>query len=83
LLNNAPALQAGSHGCHQAAQASRKGVIEMHGSSKLTGWIVGLVAAAVSIDVLATELPRVMPYLTVVAVVFIIIRLVFYHTNGW
>jgi hypothetical protein len=45
--------------------------------------IVGLVACAISIDVLATELPRVMPYLIVLAVIFVVIRLVLFHTRKW
>jgi hypothetical protein len=45
--------------------------------------IVGLVAGAISVDVLATELPRVMPYLVVLAVIFIIVRLVLFHTRKW
>jgi hypothetical protein len=45
--------------------------------------IVGLVATAISIDVLATELPRVMPYLVVLAVLFVVVRLVLFHTRKW
>jgi hypothetical protein len=45
--------------------------------------IVGLVAGAISVDVLATELPRVMPYLVVLAVIFVIVRLVLFHTRKW
>ena len=45
--------------------------------------IVGLVAAAIAVDVLATELPRVMPYIAVLAVIYIIVRLVLYHTRQW
>jgi uncharacterized membrane protein len=43
--------------------------------------IVGLVVAAISINILATELPHVLPYLVVLAVIFIIVRLVLYHTR--
>lgn len=45
--------------------------------------VVGLVAAAVSINVLAVELPRVLPYFIVLAVIFVIVRLVLYHTREW
>ncbi len=45
--------------------------------------IVGLVAFAVSTDVLATELPRVMPYLVVLAVIFVVVRLVLFNTRKW
>jgi hypothetical protein len=45
--------------------------------------IVGMVACAVSVDVLATELPRVMPYLIAVAMIFVLVRLVLYHTQKW
>jgi hypothetical protein len=53
----------------------------MHSNSKLGGWIVGLVAAAISIDVLTTDLPRVLPYLIVVAVVFVAVWLVLFYTR--
>jgi hypothetical protein len=45
--------------------------------------IVGLVASAISINILATELPRALPYLIALAVLFIGVRLVLYHTNKW
>lgn len=45
--------------------------------------VVGLVAAAIAVDVLATELPRLVPYFIVLAVIFIIVRLVLYHTRQW
>jgi hypothetical protein len=43
--------------------------------------IVGLVATAISINVLATELPRVLPYLVVLAVVVVVVRLVWWYTQ--
>ena len=56
----------------------------MHEKQKiLERWIVGLVACAVSVDVLAAELPRVMPYLVLLAVIWIIVRVVLYRTRGW
>jgi hypothetical protein len=33
--------------------------------------------------VLVTELPRVMPYLVVLAVLFVVVRLVLFHTRKW
>jgi hypothetical protein len=45
--------------------------------------VVGLVATAVAVDVLSTELPRVMPYLIVLAAIFLAVRLVFFHTRRW
>ena len=45
--------------------------------------VVGLVACAISIDVLASELPRVLPYLIVLAVIVVVVRLVFFHTRKW
>jgi hypothetical protein len=45
--------------------------------------VVGLVASAIAIDVLATELPRVMPYLIILAVLFVVVRLVLFHTRKW
>lgn len=56
----------------------------MHEKQKLMErLVVGLVAAAISIDVLAAELPRVMPYLVVLAVIYVIVRLVLFHTRDW
>jgi hypothetical protein len=45
--------------------------------------VIGLVATAISVDVLATELPRVLPYLIVLAVIFVVVRLVLFHTRNW
>ncbi len=45
--------------------------------------IVGLVAVSISVDVLSAELPRVMPYLVVLVVLFVIVRLVLFYTNKW
>lgn len=45
--------------------------------------VIGVVVAAIAVDVLASELPRVMPYLVVLAVIFVIVRLVLYHTRQW
>lgn len=45
--------------------------------------VIALVATAISIDVLATELPRVLPYLVVLAVIVIVVRLVLFHTRKW
>ena len=45
--------------------------------------VVGLVACAISVNVLSTELPRVMPYLIVLVVLFVTVRLVLFHTRKW
>jgi hypothetical protein len=45
--------------------------------------VIGLVACAVSIDVLAAELPRVMPYLVMLVVLFVLVRLVLFYTRRW
>ena len=45
--------------------------------------VVGLVAGAISVDVLATERTRVIPYLIVLAVIFVVVRLVLFHTRKW
>ncbi len=56
----------------------------MHDSHKqIERLLVGLIAAAISIDVLATELPRLMPYLVGLAVIFVVVRLVLFHTRKW
>ena len=49
----------------------------MHDSHKqIERLVVGLVACAISVDALASELPRIMPYLVVLAVIFVVVRLV-------
>jgi hypothetical protein len=56
----------------------------MHDSHKqIERLIVGLATAAISIDALAAELPRVMPYLIGLAVIFVVVRLVLFHTRKW
>ncbi|HEV3321390.1 MAG TPA: hypothetical protein VG147_04265 [Solirubrobacteraceae bacterium] len=56
----------------------------MHEKQKLIERVVvGLVACAISVNVLATELPRVMPYLIMLAVIFVVVRLVLFYTRGW
>ena len=56
----------------------------MHDKQKLAEKaVVGLVAGAISVDILTTELPRILPYLVVLTVLFIVVRLVLYHTNKW
>jgi hypothetical protein len=45
--------------------------------------VVGLAACAISVDVLASELPRLVPYLIVLTVIFVIVRLVLFHTRKW
>lgn len=56
----------------------------MHEKQKLIERVVlGLVVTAIATDVLATELPRLMPYLIVLAVIFVILRAVSMYTNKW
>lgn len=45
--------------------------------------VVGLVVCAISVDILASELPRLLPYLIVLTVIFVIVRLVLFHTRKW
>jgi hypothetical protein len=45
--------------------------------------VLGLVVCAISVDVLASELPRLVPYLVVLAVIYVAVRLVLYHTRQW
>jgi uncharacterized membrane protein len=58
-----------------------KGAQAMHNNFKPLHLIVGLVACAITLDILASALPRVLPYLVVLAVIFIIVRLVLFHTR--
>jgi hypothetical protein len=45
--------------------------------------IVGLVASAISVDILAAALPPLVPYIAILAIVFVLVRLVLFHTRGW
>ena len=45
--------------------------------------IVGLAVCAISINILSDELPRVMPYLVILAVIFVVVRLVLFYTRDW
>jgi hypothetical protein len=45
--------------------------------------IVGLVACAISINILSAELPRIMPYIVILAVIFVVVRLVLFYTRDW
>ena len=54
----------------------------MHDKQKLIERaVIGLAVTAISINILTTELPHVLPYLIVLAVIFIIVRLVIFHTR--
>lgn len=56
----------------------------MHENRKLIErLVIGLVACAISGDVLAAELPRVVPYVVVLVGLFVVVRLVLYHTRKW
>jgi hypothetical protein len=44
--------------------------------------IVGLVACAISVDVLCAELPRLLPYLVALAVLFVVVRVVLFYTRN-
>lgn len=45
--------------------------------------VVGLVASAIAVNILAVELPRVLPYVVVLVAIWIIVRIVLYHTRDW
>jgi len=54
----------------------------MHEKQKLIErLIIGLVVCAISVDILSSELPRLMPYLVILAVIFVVVRLVLHHTR--
>ncbi|MGH2878761.1 MAG: hypothetical protein ACRDK4_04035 [Solirubrobacteraceae bacterium] len=54
----------------------------MHEKQKLIERaILGLVVSAISVNILASELPRLLPYLVILAVIFVIVRLVIFHTR--
>jgi hypothetical protein len=45
--------------------------------------VVGLVACAVSVDILAATLPPLVPCIVVLATVFVVVRLVLFYTNRY
>jgi hypothetical protein len=45
--------------------------------------VVGVVACAIGVQVLVADLPRLLPYLIILAVIFIAVRLVLFHTRKW
>jgi hypothetical protein len=53
-----------------------------HGPSwqRLAAWFI---AAVVALQVLADVLPRLVGPITVLAVIFVIVRLVLFHTRDW
>lgn len=56
----------------------------MHDKQKLIERaVIGLAVAAISLQILADVLPRVLPYLIVLAVIVIVVRLVLFHTRKW
>jgi hypothetical protein len=83
LLNNSSV----AHATDQARESGRDfdgKEPSVHEKQKLVErFIVGLVACAVSVDVLSAELPRLLPYLVVLAVICVIVRLVLYHMRQW
>jgi hypothetical protein len=84
LLNNSVVLDASVRAAFKAGVREPNGEPPMHENRKhVERAVVGLVASAISVDALAAELPRVMPYLVVLAVLFVIVRLVLFHTRKW
>jgi len=58
--------------------------IPVHEKQKRTERVViGMVVCAISVQVLVAELPRLLPYLIILAVIFIAIRLVLFHTRRY
>jgi hypothetical protein len=54
----------------------------MPGHTKLLERVlVGLVVCVISINALAAVLPRIMPYLVILAVIFVVVRLVLFYTR--
>jgi hypothetical protein len=45
--------------------------------------VIYLILGVVSLDILASQLQLVTPYLVVLALVVIVLRLVFFHTRRW
>jgi hypothetical protein len=45
--------------------------------------VIGLAVCAISVDVLTAELPRLLPYLIALTAVFVVVRLVLFHTRKW
>jgi hypothetical protein len=56
----------------------------MHEKQKLIERaVIGLVATAISLQILAGVLPLVVPYVVVLAVVFVVVRWTLFHTRKW
>jgi hypothetical protein len=56
----------------------------MHEKQKLIEKaVIGLVAVAISLQILANVLPLLLPYLVVLTVLFVLVRLVLFHTRKW
>jgi hypothetical protein len=43
--------------------------------------LVGLVVCVISINALTIVLPRIMPYVVILAVIFVVVRLVLFYTR--
>jgi hypothetical protein len=56
----------------------------MHEKQKLIERVViGVVACAISVQLLVAELPRLLPYLIILAVIFIALRIVWFRFRDW
>lgn len=56
----------------------------MHDKQKLAEKaVIGLVVVAISLQILAGVLPRVTPDLVVLAIIFVLVHLVLFHTRKW
>jgi hypothetical protein len=83
LVNNAATPDAWLQAAIEAKRSTETEPSMHEGRKLIEQIIIGLVVAAISINILATELPRLMPYLIVLAVIFVIVRLVLFHTRKW
>lgn len=81
LVNNSALTDADDRARGLAGPFNEAGAMNHEKHKAIERAVVGLVATAVSVNVLATELPRVLPYLIVLAVVVVVVRLVWWFTQ--
>jgi hypothetical protein len=83
LLNNSAVAHAPDQARESRRDFDRKEPTVHEKQKLIERVVVGLVVSAVSVDVLSAELPRLIPYLVVLALIFVVVRLVLFHTRKW
>jgi Flp pilus assembly protein TadB len=82
LVNNPGLSHYRSYALSWASSERQNKEPTMHKS----GWerlLISLFAFAIALNLLAASLPRLIPYIVVLAVIFVVVRLVLFHTRNW